>query len=187
MPEWRDRRSAKVPRWRCPAAARAQSTTAPPEELGNSVASRPDVVVKLPASPRSPRAGDGADDSQAGVRAAVGRAAEHQRQFAYLGGSVPSAGAATIPPRPSTFRTAMSVPGSRPATLASTRLPLGKRDLDLLVAANGVVGCHDDAGPPNHSAGRVVRARMDRHDARVEILPRASPVHPKDLPLSFAC
>jgi hypothetical protein len=42
-------------------------------------------------------------------------------------------------------------------------LAIGQRDQDLLLAPNGVLGGDDHAGPPEYTARRESRARVDRN------------------------
>ena len=59
-------------------------------------------------------------------------------------------------------RSATSVVGSRPTSVAATRSAAGQRDLDLAFVGQRLVGGDDQAGPPDESAGaRAMRTHAD--------------------------
>ena len=64
----------------------------------------------------------------------------------------------------------MSVPESRPARRGVDPLPAGKRDLNVFLPANGVIGRNDDAGPPVNSARWIMSASVNRHDVGLKLL-----------------
>ena len=145
-----------------------QSTTAPPEEFGKSVASRRIYWSKRP--PRHVRQGpdNALTISEAGVRSAVGDRPAPVPEFAnFRGFALPGLGLG----RSQAFHLQQSDVGAGVAAheCGINGFTAGNGDLDVFFPTHGVIGRHHDARSPTNSARGVVETALNNDNIRLRL------------------